>query len=191
MNKPNNYESISVNRDPVKLGGHIAVIKKVEETYSKGGKPQVVIYIDFDIQDEQYGYFKNVYDSDTRDEKKWPNDAKFYITNSNQETFDRNIKQFVTSFEDSNNATAVWGAQWAAQFIGKKIGVVYGEEESEWHDEIRTNRKIRYFCDAHKALEQDVPRKKRYKGSDTQAAEDVPADSWMDIPDGDDGTPFR
>lgn len=194
MNKPANYDNISLHRDPIKLGGHIAVIKKVVETTSRSGKGQVVIYIDFDIQDEQHGYFKAVYDADTRNDKKWPNDGTLYITNSDQNIFDRNIKAFVTAYEDSNEVSAVWGNQWAAQFTNKKIGVVYGEEESEWRDELRTNRKIRFWCDAHKALDQEIPKKKYYKGqvgTQTTDLASTASEGFMDFPDNrDDGLPF-
>lgn len=196
MNKPSNYDDIALHRDPIKLGGHIAVIKKVEETKSKSGKDQVVIYIDFDFQDEQAGYFKQMYLADTRQEKKWPNDGTLYITNNDQAIFDRNIKAFNTAYEDSNGVQTIWGSSWAAQFAGKKIGVVYGEEESVWRDELRTNRKIRFFCDYHKALDQDIPKKKLYKGIvGTQTTEDHGADpnAFMDftnLPE-DDGLPFN
>lgn len=196
MNKPSNYDDIALHRDPIKLGGHIAVIKKVEETKSKAGKDQVVIYIDFDIQDEQAGYFKQMYLADTRQEKKWPNDGTLYITNNDQAIFDRNIKAFNTAYEDSNGTKVIWGSSWAAQFTGKKIGVVYGEEESVWRDELRTNRKIRFFCDTHKALDQDIPKKKLYKGIvGTQTTEDPGADpnafmDFTDLPE-DDGLPFN
>ena len=196
MNKPSNYDDIALHRDPIKLGGHIAVIKKVEETKSKAGKDQVVIYIDFDIQDEQADYFKKIYQADTRQEKKWPNDGTLYITNNDQAIFDRNIKAFNTAYEDSNGVQTIWGSSWAAQFKGKKIGVVYGEEESVWRDELRTNRKIRFFCDTHKALDQDIPKKKLYKGIvGTQTTEDHGADpnafmDFTDLPE-DDGLPFN
>lgn len=201
MNKPSNYDSISLHREPVRLGGHYAIIKNVEETKSKNGKDQVVIYIDFDLQDDQHGYFKNLYNSDNRAEKKWPNEGVMYITNNDQNIFDRNIKEFVTAFEESNNwEDTVWGDKWAAQFKNKKIGVVYGEEENVYRDELRINHKIRFFCDVHKALDQDIPKRKGYRGMIGTQTTDMAAtmsegfnvDEFMDIPDGvDDGLPFN
>ena len=203
MNKPSNYDNISLHRDPIKLGGHYAVIKQVVETTSKTGKEQVVIYIDFDLQDEQRGYFENVYRSDTRSEKKWPIDGTMYITNNRQDIYERNIKEFVTAVEESNNWEAKWmqdPAQWGAQFKNKKVGVVYGEEENVYRDELRINHKIRFFCDVHKALDQDVPKRKGYRGMVGTQTTDMAAtmsegfnvDEFMNIPDGvDDGLPFN
>lgn len=199
MNKPNNYDNISLHIDPVVLGGHYAVIKKVTEGQSKNGRPQITIFIDFDQQDAQPGYFKKMFDDSTRTDKKWGAAGTFYITmGTNEEYYNRSIKQFVTAFEDSNGCTTVWGDKWAAQFTNKKIGVVYGEEE--WFDknngEIRISRKIRYFCDVHKAQEQDVPNKKFYKGdlstSTASFASTASENGFMDFPDTDgDEFPFK
>lgn len=201
MNKPNNYDNISIHNDPVALGGHYAVIKKVTEGTSKNGNPQVTIFIDFDQQDSQPGYFKKLFDSSDRAEKKWGAAGTFYITmGSNEEYYNRSIKAFVTAFEDSNNCTAVWGDKWAAQFTNKKIGAVYGEEEwlDNSKDEIRTSRKIRYFCDVHKAREQDIPKKRFYKGdlatsTTANLATTASENGFMDFPDdvSDDGFPFK
>ena len=199
MNKPNNYDNIALHIDPVALGGHYAVIKKVTEGQSKGGKPQITIYIDFDQQDIQPGYFKKMYDADSRSDKKWGAAGTFYITmGSNEEYYNRSIKQFVTAFEDSNGCTAVWGDKWAAQFTNKKIGAVYGEEEwlDKSKDEIRTSRKIRFFCDVHKAMDQDVPNKKFYKGdlatSTASFASTASENGFMDFPETDgDEFPFK
>lgn len=199
MNKPNNYDSISIHTDPVQLGGHYAVIKKVTEGQSKTGKPQITIYIDFDQQDIQPGYFKKLFDADTRPEKKWGASGTFYITmGSNEDYYNRSIKQFVTAYEDSNNTQCVWGDKWASQFTNKKIGVVYGEEEwlDNSKDELRTSRKIRYFCDVHNAKEQDIPKFRAYKGDlrtqTTNMASTASESGFMDFPDTEeDGFPFK
>lgn len=200
MNKPYNYDNISIHTDPVQLGGHYCVIKKVTEGESKNGRPQIVIYIDFDQQDIQPWYFKKMYDADSRSDKKWGAAGTFYITmGTNEEYYNRSIKAFVTAFEDSNNCTAVWGDKWAAQFTNKKIGAVYGEEEwlDNSKDELRTSRKIRFFCDVHKAKEQDIPKLRAYKGDlrtqTTNMATTASESGFMDFPDdtGDDGFPFK
>lgn len=200
MNKPNNYDDISLHREPVVLGGHYAVIKKVVEQTSKSGRPQVVIYIDFDQQDAQRGYFKAAFDADTRTDKKWSAGGTHYITKGeNEEYYNRNLKAFITAFENSNGVQCVWGDKWASQFTGKKIGVVYGEEEylDRNADEIKTSRKIRFFCDVHKALEQDIPKKRYYKGDLATSTANLAAtasedNAFMDFNSADDGVfPFR
>ncbi len=177
---------------PVELGGHIAKIMKVEEMKSRNGKDMIKVFIDFDQQDNQRGYFSDRYKADTRDDKKWPFNATAYIMAEDSDgNCSRNLKAFNTAYEESNGATIVWGDSYAAQFNGKKIGVVYGEEEDYYRDELRTSRKIRYFCDASKALDQEVPAKKFYKGDMGTSTTTTSGDNFMDIPDDMDGLPFN
>ena len=58
MNKPNNYDNVSVgNYEPVALGGHKMVIKKVVETTSRAGSEMLIVYLDFAQDDVQPGKF--------------------------------------------------------------------------------------------------------------------------------------
>lgn len=61
MNKPNNYDNTRSGGgefEPIELGGHRGIIKQVEETTSKTGKPMAVVYIDFAPEDKQPRYLK-------------------------------------------------------------------------------------------------------------------------------------
>ena len=55
MVKPNNYENTKVGGDftPIIPGGHHLIIKNVEETTSKGGKPMLKVSFDFAKNDKQ------------------------------------------------------------------------------------------------------------------------------------------
>lgn len=77
MKKPNNFENTQANGEytPVELGGHMIVIKQVEERQSKTGKPMIVVFFDFAKGDSQAGYFADVFKNDIRPDKKWPNQA--------------------------------------------------------------------------------------------------------------------
>lgn len=195
MIKPNNYDNTQTGSDftPIEVGGHHAVIMNVKEKESSTGKPMVVVALDFAKNDKQAGYFKKQFDNDTRpkDEKKWPYQAVQYIvTVDGQGNCSRSFKGFITAFEKSNNCEAVWGDKFLAQFKNKKIGVVYGEVEEEYNGEIKTRRRIRWFCEDSKVNDAKVPDKKYFSNS-SSAPTITTNDEFMNIPEGsDDEVPF-
>lgn len=182
MQKPNGYDDVQTSGGftPVNLGGHLAVIKRVQETTSRTGKPMLQVAIDFNADDEQPGYFKQMFEEDNREDKKWPYQATQYIVTEDKDgKCSRSFKGFITSVEESNNDQCKWGKDFEGWFKNKKVGVVYGEEEDEYNGEIKTRRKIRYFCSYDKAKTATVPAKKLYKGS---GAAPVVSDGFMNIP---------
>lgn len=186
MNKPNGYDDTQLSGEftPVELGGHTAVIMGLEERETKTGKPMVVVTIDFDRTDAQAGYFKESYDNDDRDGKKWPYQATQYIVTEDQGgKCSRSFKSFCTAWEASNTAKISWGEKdWAKQFVGKKIGVVYGEVEEEYNGEVKTRRRIRWFCSYSVAAEATIPMKKFLQPPKVAAAA---ADGFMILPEED------
>lgn len=203
MNKPQGYDDVRAAGEftPVELGGHYAVIKQVSETKSSTGKNMIVVLFDFDANDKQAGYFKKQFDEDTRPERKWPFAGSKYIMVYDYQDpgkTSRNFKTFCTCAQKSNNFEIDWnsGTAWGKQFVGKKIGVVYGEEESEWDGRVRMRRVPKWFCTADKVAEATVPEPKYLKGK-TQTAKpgttitNVDADGFMNIPNGiEDEIPF-
>lgn len=194
MQKPNSFDDVNAGGDftPIELGGHHAVIMSVKEQKSSTGKDMIVVALDFAKNDKQPGYFKNQFDNDTRSEKKWPYQAVQYIVTEDAEgKCSRSFKGFITSFERSNNTTTNWGDKFANQFKNKKIGVVYGEVEEEYNGEIKTRRRIRWFCEDAKADSQNVPEKKYYGGAISKPAAKTDEDGFMSIPEGtDEEIPF-
>lgn len=194
MNKPNNYDQTRAGGEyvPIELGGHRGIIKQVTETTSKSGKEMIIVSIDFAAEDKQPKYFEEQYRNDTRDEKKWPYQATQYIvTEDNEGNTTRSFKSFCTNFEISNGVTIKWGSNWGAQFKGRRIGVVYGEVEEKYNGEIKTRRRIRWFCDDHKAAEQAIPEKQIYKGAASAAPADTSDGPWMPTDFSEDELPFR
>lgn len=197
MNKPVGYDDININA-PEKLtpGGHKGWVVKVIEKKSSGGKDQLEIWLDTAGDDVQPQFYSNQYMNNTSENKKWP--CRFWITDpDNPEGFGaRNLKRFVTAVEDSNaNFTVSWGPAFADCLKGKRIGIVFGEEENEWNGRISTLIKPRYFCDITKVDEQDVPEKKTLK-PETAAFQPAPGvngqEGFLQVPDGleDAGLPF-
>ena len=170
MNKPDGYDEARAAGEftPVELGGHFAVIKQVSETQSSTGKDMIVVLFDFCAPDKQDGYFMKAFKDDTRDEKKWPFNGSKYIMvkdyNDASKT-SRNFKSFCTCVEKSNNMSIQWGvANWAAQFKGKRIGVVFGEEENEWDGRITMRRVPKWFCDWGKVKDASITNPKYLNG---------------------------
>lgn len=196
MLKPKAYDETRAGGEytPIELGGHRGIIKQVNETTSKSGKDMIVVFIDFAAEDKQPKYFDEQYKADTRDQKKWPYQATQYIVTEDAEgNTSRSFKSFCTAFEDSNGTQIKWGdgPQWAAQFKGRRIGVVYGEVEDEYNGEIKTRRRIRWFCDDHKAAEQAIPDKQLFKGKASPAPVDSGDGPWMPTDFSEDELPFR
>lgn len=192
MQKPNGYDETQASGgfEPINLGGHFAVIKRVQETTSRNGRPMLQVAIDFDQRDEQTAYFAQMFQSDNREDKKWPFQATQYIlTEDNDGKCSRSFKSFITSVEESNKAQCPWDSTFEAWFKNKKVGVVFGEVEDEYNGEIKTRRRIRFFCAYDKANTVAVPAKKLYKGAAVPAR--TADDDFMKIPDGaDEEIPF-
>lgn len=188
MQKPNNFDEVNAGGEytPIALGGHHAVIMSVKEQKSSTGKDMVVVALDFAKNDAQPGYFKAQYENDTRDEKKWPYQAVQYIvTEDGNGKCSRSFKGFITSFERSNNTTTNWGDKFVNQFKNKKIGVVYGEVEEEFNGEIKTRRRIRWFCEDANVDAQKIPEKK-YLNNPTSTAQSASVSDFVNVPEGSD-----
>ena len=194
MQKPNSFDDVNAGGEyvPINVGGHHAVIVSVKEQKSSTGKDMVVVAIDFAKNDSQPGYFKDQFDNDNRAEKKWPYQAVQYIVTEDSEgKCSRSFKGFITAFERSNNVKTNWGDKFVNQFKNKKIGVVYGEVEEEYNGELKTSRRIRWFCEDANADSAKIPEKKYATTYTSKPAETANSDGFMNIPEGtDEEIPF-
>ena len=201
MKKPDGYDEAQASGEftPVELGGHYAVVKQVSETQSSTGKDMIVVLFDFMDPDKQSGYFQKIFNDDTRDPRKWPFNGSRYILvadyNDPKKT-SRNFKTFCTCIEKSNDYTIQWGGKnWAQQFKGKKIGVVYGEEEHEYEGRVSMRHVPKWFCRWDAVKEAQTPAPKYLNGSGparpTSSAPTTDENGFMSVPEGaDDDIPF-
>ena len=189
MQKPNNYEETKVGGGdftPVDLGGHKAIIKKAEETTSSTGKPMLKVAIDFDKDDVQPNYFTDLFNNDTREDKKWNNNGMLYIVSEDANgACTKSFKSFLTSVKNSNPGwEEVWGKDFGVQLKGKKIGVVYGEVENEYEGKVTMQHRYRWCCDYAKATEQKVPAPQYLNGSSPAVQPTAPtSDGFLDAGD--------
>lgn len=185
MKKPNAFDETKVSGDftPIELGGHHMIIKKVEETQSSTGKAMLKVFLEMANNDSQPGYFANEFRNDIRADKKWPHAGTQYIlVEDNEGNCSRKFKQFVTSFEHSNNCEAVWGDGFANQFTNKKIGGVYGEVENEYNGKVTMRRELRWFCNDESADTAAIPNPKYL---DKPSASSTTDSGFIAVPDGD------
>lgn len=201
MLKPSGYDEAQAGGEftPVDLGGHYAIIKQVSERQSSTGKDMIVVLYDFTSPDKQEGFFSKQFNNDDRPEKKWPFAGTKYIMvndyNDPSKT-SRAFKTFCTCVEKSNNYQIAWGGNaWAQQFKNKFVGVVFGEEESEYDGKIRMRRVPKWFCTTDKVKDQSIPAPKYLNGvgpaQNQQNTSTESADPFLNIPEGiDEEIPF-
>lgn len=133
MEMPKNYEAVQAYGEytPLTLGGHIMKIVKVEEKKSRNGNDMIEIYLDTDKSDKQPQYFKQLYDNDTRPEKKWRCIVYQLVHDTQTGTANAGFKTFITAVEKSNSSSfkVLWGDKFCECFKGKLVGGVFGREQ--------------------------------------------------------------
>lgn len=125
MRKISNWDDIK-NTDEVvgfsnlEPGAYVCKILKVEDVESSE-----YLKIAFDIIEGEYkGYFKDLFDNNTKDDKKWPNGGILY--RSYKKSAERFFASFITAIEKSNNGYK-WN--WDESTLKDKIFVGNFREE--------------------------------------------------------------
>lgn len=185
MKKPNNYDTTQAQGDyePLKLGGHVCKIAKLEETKSKAGKDMLKIALDI-AEGEQKDYYKQQFEKDTRNDKKWGCVAYILVEDKDGNT-NRAFKTFTESVEKSNGGFAIkWGEDFAKQFKGKFVGGVFGREEYlNSNNESKFSTKCRYFTTIDRVKKGiDAPKDKLLVGSTSSPATENTDDDDDDMP---------
>ena len=132
MQKPQGYDNVQAFGSfvPLELGGHICVVKKVEETKTRGtNKDMLVIYIDTHSTDKQPNYYTDSYKNDTREPKKWPigGTVRQLVLDKDGNT-SRGFKTFIEMVEQSNPGFKVqWGDNFCNCFKERLVGGVLEE----------------------------------------------------------------
>ena len=169
MIKPKLYDEINVNEEfeKLELGGHKGIIIKAEEyTSDFSGKKSLKVYVDTASDDKQPGYFKKQYENDTRIDRKYPNGAIKYVPLGEEENQIKMLKSFLTCVENSNtNYTYNWNKE-VDQLKGKKIGLVFGQEEYISQDgTTKLATKLNQFRSIDKVDNVKIPKVKKLDGT--------------------------
>ena len=200
MQKPNGYDNaqeMGPGRAAITPGGHHLIIKQVNETQSKSGKPMIVALFDFAPNDEHKDMIMDEFKADTKPDKKWPHRGTAYIMVQDYEDPDKTSKQyktFCTCFEKSNGVQINWtdNAQaWAQQFNGKKIGGAFGVVHDVYNGRETVKTELRWFISDQAVDGYLAPAEKMLsdakKAQLTEQAESAPstgADTFVNIPEG-------
>ena len=166
--KPKAYDEININEEfeKLELGGHKGVIIKAEEyTSDFSGKKSLKVYVDTASDDKQPEYFKKQYENDTRIDRKYPNGAIKYVPLGEEENQIKMLKSFITAYENSNNCKFDWNKDWD-QLKGKKIGIIFGQEEYTSQDgTTKLATKLNQFRSIDKVDNAQIPKVKLLDGS--------------------------
>lgn len=132
MKKPQGYdEAIAITGEfvPLPPGGYVCVIKKAMQETTKTGKEVLVLLVDI-AEGEYKGYFQKSFDSNTKQDKKWPNGARVrQFTEGNSTQY---FKGLITCIEKSNPGYVGFDANGILdenKLSGKKIGCIFGRRQ--------------------------------------------------------------
>lgn len=188
FDKPQGYDEVQAGGDftPIELGGHKLVIKKLEEVTASNGNKYLKVSFDTAPDDKQPNYYAEQYKNDTRETKKWGGVATVFPTDQQGKT-SKNFKQFCTSIERSNNSKIQWGAGFEASIVGKCIGGIFGEEEYlNAQCEVKTARKLFWWCSTESVDTAKIPSKRELEKSEVSGSD------FVSIPEGiDEELPFN
>ena len=166
--KPKAYDEININEEfeKLELGGHKGIIIKAEEyTSDFSGKKSLKVYVDTASDDKQPEYFKKQYENDTRIDRKYPNGAIKYVPLGEEENQVKMLKSFITAYENSNGCQFDWNKDWE-QLKGKKIGIIFGQEEYTSQDgTTKLATKLNQFRSIDKVDNVKIPKVKLLDGS--------------------------
>ena len=196
MKKPSNWNDVKAAGERVKLpaGGYEAKIinaKVVNYDGSNGSYERLEIAVDI-TAGEYKDYYKQDFDSNTRDDKKWRGVARFYVPTddgSEKDEYTKSVLKSVTDALEDSNKDYHW--DWdETKLKGLKVGILVRDKEYEIDGKHGFSPEIFRFTDINRIKEGKftVPKQKLLKGSSgTSAAASSGDDSAAS---GDDDYPF-
>lgn len=195
MKKPSNWNDVKAAGERVKLpaGGYEAKIinaKVVNYDGSNGSYERLEIAVDI-TAGEYKDYYKQDFDSNTRDDKKWRGVARFYVPTddgSEKDEYTKSVLKSVTDALEDSNKDYHW--DWdETKLKGLKVGILVRDKEYEIDGKHGFAPEIFRFTDINRIKEGKftVPKQKLLKGSSGTSAA---ASSGDDSAASDDDYPF-
>lgn len=177
MKKFNNYDEAKKNAsfqssEQLPEGAYVCKIMAVKYQEGKDGNSDILT-VQFDIAEGDHkGFFRNQYDSDTREDKKWKGKTNIFIPKddgSEKDTWTKNaFARWTNAIEDSNP-----GYEWdwdEKKWKDKILGIVFGTTGTRIEGKDITYTEARFPISAEKARKGDFraakfKSKNGYKGS--------------------------
>ena len=178
--------------ETLELGSHEIVIMDAREYTSEfTGNTSLKVSVDIAGNDKQKGYFKNQYDENTNNDKKWPSGSVKYLSLKDEQL--AYLKGFITSLEKSNNNFKFNTKGNWEQLKGLKLAGQFGLEEYKDNEgNIKAATKLVQFRSLDKLNEIKIPKVKLLDGSyisyddyikKNETTNSYLANSMVDIPD--------
>lgn len=132
MQKPNDWEEVRpfVESEPPEAGGHICIIKKIEEAKSRNGRDMIMIFLDI-AEGKHKGYYAQRYNNDDREDKKW-GCIVYQSTKDKSGNTNRGFKTFIESVAASNSGfdvNEIWNENFCEYFKDRLVGGIFGREQ--------------------------------------------------------------
>lgn len=131
MKKFNGYEETQAYRGFEKLpeGGYVTKIQNVKYMEGKNGNSDMIILAFDVIEGEHKDYFKNQFESQTGEDKKWKGTFTIYCPKDDGSEKDGWTKRsFKTIMEDIEASNPGYAWNWDENTLKNKIfGVIFGE----------------------------------------------------------------
>ena len=163
MEKPQGYDEAQAfgEFETLPAGGYKCTIRKVVCEKTTQGKEY--LKIGFDIAEGEYkDFYQRKFDNDMRspEERKWSGIWTVFTEGYNPGTTNPKFKGLITSVEASNaNFKFDFDEQ---KLVGKKVGLVFREEEFEGQDgQVHTSVKPFFAVSYDKAEEAKTPNPKK------------------------------
>ncbi len=171
---------------------YIVRILNAKVVDTKTGLRQIVIA--FDIAEGDYkDFYKCMYDQNSNEDKKWPNDGVFRLTipdDNSPEYVRTNYDSFFADLEDSNGGFVFSGDEKALK--GKLIGAKMHIEQSEYNGRVYDHTRMKWSCvadDVRNGKAGKLPSDKLVQGGGSASAADKYANSGFTSTD-DEELPF-
>ena len=173
------------------VGAYACEIKNVKYVTGENGNSDRIDIL-FNIIDGEYkDFFKNQYDANTSEDKKWKGRKSIYVPNddgSEKDNWTKNsFAKWVNGFEDSNP-----GYKWnwkEDKWKGLKIGIVFGETGTVIEGREILYTEPRFACDIKKVKDGTAPKakfsaKNGYTGNKSNSTNADSGSEFMTIPEG-------
>lgn len=178
-----------VGGERLPIGAYVCEVKNVKYVAGENGNSDRIDIL-FDIVDGEYkDFFKNQYDANTNEDKKWKGRKSIYVPKddgSEQDGWTKNsFAKWVNGFEDSNS-----GYKWdwkEEKWKGLKVGIVFGETGTVIEGKEILYTEPRFACDIKKVKDGTAPKakfvaKKGYTGNKSDSSSN--GSDFMTVPEG-------
>ena len=140
MKRPNNWDNVRAagEREKLPAGGYEAQIinaKVASYTGQNGADERLEIAVDI-ISGDYKDYFKEDYDNNPREDRKWKGVARFYVPTddgSDSDEYTKSVLRSVTDALEASNKGYTWN--WDEKSLkGLKVGILVRDKEYEIED---------------------------------------------------------